>query len=29
MLKQNVNTRLALEVMMLDIPIKGGGAKNG
>jgi len=29
MLKQNVNARLALEVMMLDIPIKGGGAKNG
>ncbi len=29
MLKQNVNTRLALEVMMLDIPIKGGGAKIG
>ncbi len=29
MLKQNVNTRLALEVMMLDIPTKGGGAKNG
>ncbi len=29
MLKQNVNARLALEVMMLDIPIKGGGIKNG
>jgi len=26
MLRQNVNTRLALEVLMLDIPIKGGGA---
>ncbi len=30
-LKQNVNPRLALEVMMLDIPIKkeGGGVKHG
>jgi DNA polymerase-3 subunit delta' len=29
MLRQNVNPRLALEVLMLDIPIKGGGVKNG
>jgi DNA polymerase-3 subunit delta' len=28
-LRQNVNARLALEVMMLDIPSKGGGVKNG
>ena len=28
-LRQNVNPRLALEVLMLDIPIKGGGATNG
>jgi DNA polymerase-3 subunit delta' len=25
-LRQNVNARLALEVLMLDIPVKGGGA---
>jgi DNA polymerase-3 subunit delta' len=29
LLRQNVNTRLALEVLMLDIPIKGGEVKNG
>jgi DNA polymerase-3 subunit delta' len=28
-LRQNANTRLALEVLMLDIPSKGGGLKNG
>jgi DNA polymerase-3 subunit delta' len=30
-LRQNVNARLALEVLMLDIPYKkeGGGVKNG
>jgi DNA polymerase-3 subunit delta' len=28
-LRQNVNTRLALEVLMLDIPLKGGEVKNG
>jgi DNA polymerase-3 subunit delta' len=28
-LRQNVNARLALEVLMLDIPSKGGGVKNG
>jgi DNA polymerase-3 subunit delta' len=28
-LRQNVNTRLALEVLMLDIPIKGGEVRNG
>jgi DNA polymerase-3 subunit delta' len=28
-LRQNVNARLSLEVMMLDIPSKGGGVKNG